>query len=62
MNLLSYDVDNMHSGRGFDPHHLHQKEIKMINNKIKGGSNDAIPPEQDKNITKACKEIYRIYV
>ena len=52
----------MHSGRGFDPHHLHQKEIKMISNKIKGGSNDAIPPEQDKNIAKACKEIYRIYV
>jgi len=58
---LSYDVDNMHSGRGFDPRHLHQKEIKMINNNV-GGSNDAIPPEQNKNITKTCKEIYRIYV
>ena len=60
MNLLSYDVDNMHSGRGFDPRHLHQKEIKMINNT--GGSNDAIPPEQNQNITKASKESYRIYV
>lgn len=59
---MSYDVDNMHSGRGFDPHHLHQKEIKMNYNTLIGGSDDAIPPEQDKNITKAFQESYRIYV
>ena len=48
--ILSYEVESTHSGRGFDSRHLHQKEIKMINNNV-GGSNDAIPPEQNKNIT-----------
>ena len=64
MNLLSYDVDNKHSGRGFDPHHLHQKEISMKRMIIKEGQNE-VPPSftrTTKKFTSAGTENIWLYV
>ena len=42
MDLLSYEVENTHSGRGFDPHHLHQKEIN-VEKELQGHDNEEPP-------------------
>jgi len=55
MDLLSYEVENTHSGRGFDPHHLHQKEIIMKHLIIKESSHED-PPSTNRKFTGAGTE------